>query len=175
MREYKVIRARHNYNRLVETNMGFAIVSYPVMVAEPDAIRGINFDNDDDMFIIAHDIVDAADMLYEHITSNYTVGDINNKYPIQFNTDGCPDCKQHGIYLHGSLQDIIGYDVVYTKNNYIQEGIHNVEVTHNNYVYPALLYFWKDNLDISHGLIIFRGDSETKFVHNKYKNNVCVI
>jgi len=131
--------------------------------------------NADDMYVIAHDIVDASDQLNKFIEDTFTVGDINTNYPIQFNTDGGPEHTQHGIYLHGHLQDIVGYDIVYTKNKHIRDGIHNVEITHDKYVYPALLYFWTDSFNLTHGLIIFRGDAETKFVYDKYSEKSCLV
>lgn len=56
--EFKVVKAQHTYSKHKDKGC-YAIVATQRMTAEPDAFRGVNLSNADDMFIIANDIVDA--------------------------------------------------------------------------------------------------------------------
>ena len=66
MKEFKVIKGTHPHSKL-EDGLSYAIVSTTYVVAEPDAKRGVYFDNEEDMYIIAKDIADADKMLVSKI------------------------------------------------------------------------------------------------------------
>jgi|TARA_Y100000310_G_C20050389_1_gene520292 hypothetical protein len=70
MKEFKVIKTTHMYSPL-EDNLAYAIISSTYLRAEPDAIRGVHLDDEEDMFIIANDMADAHEMLVNKIYSEH--------------------------------------------------------------------------------------------------------
>tara|TARA_R100000152_G_C6561869_1_gene32389 strand:+ start:275 stop:520 length:246 start_codon:yes stop_codon:yes gene_type:complete len=67
MKEFKVIKTKHLYSKL-PNKLAYAIVSTTYLLAEPGSRRGVyTLYDEDDMFIIAHDINDAHEMLIDHI------------------------------------------------------------------------------------------------------------
>jgi hypothetical protein len=67
MKEFKVIKATHTYSS-VATKQDYAIVATTHMVAEHDAQVSLGINGDDDMYIIAMNIQEAADILNQWVT-----------------------------------------------------------------------------------------------------------
>lgn len=57
-----------------------------------------------------------------------------------------------GVYLHGQLQDLNGYDIVYLSSVPKEEGIYPVEVEIGGQIINANLYFWFGDPNILNGL-----------------------
>lgn len=77
MKEFKVIKTTHLYSKL-DNKLAYAIVSTTYLLAEPDSRRGVHLDDEDDMFIIAHDIDDAHEMLINKIYKEHTKKETDN-------------------------------------------------------------------------------------------------
>lgn len=65
------------------------------------------------------------------------------------------------IYLHGELEDINGYDLVYIEEDLpVVDGIFDCIVTIDDKPYPAKFFFWKCECTGHKGLIAGVTDDE---------------
>lgn len=86
-----------------------------------------------------------------------------------------------GVYLHGKLQDMNGFDLVDIENMPTEEGIYECKVQlagKTDYI-TAKLYFWKDKEIFpgrDRGLIVWRGDLvATYYAIRKFKERAGMI
>ena len=82
-------------------------------------------------------------------------------------------------YLHGQLQEEIGYDkglilniepeeMNSTQTDIALEGIYQVEV--EGIEKPCIGYFWIDSLKLGRGLVCYKNDLESvEYARNKYQ------
>lgn len=96
-------------------------------------------------------------------------------YPIYPDTDTeFPQCKfVGGIYLHGDLQDTVGYDLIqvdkseYEKFKDMSDGVYDVDVIfRDGCSTSSVLFFWKICNDICNivnfrGLVVSKTDKES--------------
>jgi len=68
MIEFKVVKTTHRYSPKKD-KVAYAIVADVVLRAEPDARIGINLEDEDDMYIIARTMNEAAHMLNKHLSA----------------------------------------------------------------------------------------------------------
>lgn len=72
----------------------------------------------------------------------------------------------NGIYLHGSLEKEVGFDLVGCKRKPKKEGIYDVEVAlPDGNVRNAILYYWKDTNDKDRGLVVDKFDIEEMHIY----------
>ena len=70
------------------------------------------------------------------------------------------------VYLHGSLEEEVGYDLVGCKRKPKKAGIYDVEVVlPDGNVRNAILYYWKDTDNDDRGLIIDKFDIEEMHIY----------
>lgn len=70
------------------------------------------------------------------------------------------DIARGGIYFHGKLEDIIGYDIPACTDFYVNsldDGAYDVKV---NNIHDAVLFFWKGSY-MQRGLIVLKGDERS--------------
>lgn len=72
----------------------------------------------------------------------------------------------NGIYLHGSLQEEVGFDLVGCKRKPKKEGVYDVEVAlPDGNVRNAILYYWKDTTNKDRGLVVDKFDIEEMHIY----------
>lgn len=84
----------------------------------------------------------------------------------------------NGIYLHGTLQEEVGFDLVGCKRKPKKEGVYDVEVAlPNGNVRNAILYYWKDTTNKDRGLVIDKFDIEEMHIYafRRYRQKAEVI
>lgn len=79
-----------------------------------------------------------------------------------------------GVYLHGKLEDDIGYDVPILLDNDMKVGINKCDVQFpDGKKVKAKAYVWKTDFPINpwgvRGLIIYDDDEDKEYVMKQYK------
>lgn len=82
-----------------------------------------------------------------------------------------------GVYMHGKLQDDIGYDIPILLEGEIQQGIKTCEVQFpDGDTKLALSFIWDTELKVNpwgvRGLIIYANDDEFEYALSCFKNKV---
>lgn len=83
-----------------------------------------------------------------------------------------------GIYLHGSLEKEVGFDLVGCKRKPKKEGVYDVEVAlPDGNVRNAILYYWKDTTNKDRGLVVDKFDEEIMHIYafRRYRRKAEVI
>lgn len=82
-----------------------------------------------------------------------------------------------GVYMHGKLQDDIGYDIPILLEGEIQRGINICEIQFpSGEVRPAVSFIWDSKMNPSawkvRGLIVYVGDPEFEYAFDCFYNKV---
>ena len=97
------------------------------------------------------------------------------------NRDGAPENETlyscDGVYMHGKLQDDIGYDIPILLEGEIQRGINICEVQFpDGQIKLAIAFIWDSKMNRSawrvRGLIVYANDPDLDYVRECYSKKV---
>lgn len=82
-----------------------------------------------------------------------------------------------GVYMHGRLQDEIGYDIPILLEGDMQTGINICEVQFpSGEIHLAIAYVWETKMKVNswgvRGLIVYANDSDLDYVRECYSKKV---